>query len=170
VAHVVEPTRHPVWAVFAPSAATVVLALIVLAFGPRTDGSQRATSADQPPSNPGSSQAAGASPVAAGPAPASTGPQDITIEMGDYFYRPAEVVAQPGELRLTITNLARRRHTLNIQDRATGADLFGADLGGNQSTTMSFTPPAEGIYRIYCNITDHAERGQVGTLNVSRSG
>jgi plastocyanin len=89
--------------------------------------------------------------------------------MGDYYYQPAEIAAQPGEIQLTITNAARRRHTLNIQDRATGADLVAADLGANQATTMTFTPSAEGSYRIYCNITDHAERGQVGTLIVARS-
>ncbi len=100
---------------------------------------------------------------------AVAGPQEIAVQLGDYYYQPAEIRAQPGEIQFTLTNVARRRHTFNIQDSATGADLFAADVGVNQSVSMSFTPPVEGTYRVYCNITDHAERGQVGTLTVGRS-
>ncbi len=90
--------------------------------------------------------------------------------MADYFYQPAAIAVQPGEVHFTITNAARRRHTFNIQDPTTGTDLLAVDLGANQSTTKPFTPPANGTYRIYCNITDHAERGQVGTLTVGSPG
>jgi len=174
-----EPSRHPVWAVFALSAAAVLVSLVILAFGPRADSGQRPTSVTaQAPSgaSTGSPGAAGGTGTAssaaavASPVAAAAGPQAVAIEMGDYYYRPAEIAVLPGEIQFSITNLARRRHTFNIQNAATGVDLLEVDLGANQSTTRAFTPPAPGTYRIYCNITDHAERGQVGTLTVGQPG
>ncbi len=143
----------------------MLASLVLMALGPRASSGERSATPAQPESPAAaSSPGAAQSPVAAAPVL-----QEITVELGDYFYQPAEIVVQPGEIQFTLTNVARRRHTFNVQDSATGADLFVADLGASRSTTMAFTPPTEGTYRIYCNVTDHAERGQVGTLIVSRS-
>jgi plastocyanin len=106
----------------------------------------------------------------ASPAPgAGTGPQEFEIQVGDYYYQPSDLVVRAGDVRIVLSNVAGRRHTWHVQDRATGADLASADMRAREAATVTFTAPPEGTYRIYCNITDHAERGQVGTLTVART-
>jgi plastocyanin len=95
--------------------------------------------------------------------------QEVAMQLGDYFYEPSTLTIAPGEVRLVLTNGASRRHSWNLQDRATGADLVGTEIGARQEQLVTFTAPAAGTYRIYCNITDHAERGHVGTLIVAAS-
>jgi plastocyanin len=97
------------------------------------------------------------------------GPQEFEIQVGDYFYRPSDLVVRPGEVQIVLTNVAGRRHTWHLQDPASGADLAGAEMRAREAATVTFTAPPAGTYRIYCNITDHAERGQVGTLTVAQS-
>jgi plastocyanin len=95
--------------------------------------------------------------------------QEFDLQIGDYFYQPSDLMIRPGEVQVALTNVAGRRHTWVVQDRASGADLVTATLTAREEKVVTFTAPPEGTYRIYCNVTDHAERGQVGTLTVSRS-
>jgi plastocyanin len=91
------------------------------------------------------------------------------VQVGDYFYEPTTLTVRPGEIRLVLTNGASRRHSWNLQDRITGVDLAGTELGAREEKVFTFTAPGAGPYRMYCNITDHAERGHVGTLIVASS-
>ena len=100
---------------------------------------------------------------------AADGFQEITLETGDdYVFTPATFTVAPGQVRLTVRNVA---------DQLTHNFEFTADtgpapivekipvLGPGDSETIEFTVTAPGDYPFEC--TFHARLGQVGTMTVS---
>jgi plastocyanin len=100
---------------------------------------------------------------------AADGFQEITLETGDdYVFTPSTFTVAPGQVRLTVRNVA---------DQLTHNFEFTADtgpapitekipvLGPGDSQTIEFTVTAPGDYPFEC--TFHAALGQVGTMTVS---
>jgi plastocyanin len=100
---------------------------------------------------------------------AADGFQEITLETGDdYVFTPATFTVAPGQVRLTVRNVA---------DQLTHNFEFTADTGParitekipvlapGDSQTIEFTVTAPGDYPFEC--TFHAALGQVGTMTVS---
>ena len=107
-------------------------------------------------------------------APAQTGlqtagAQAVTINTGDYYFKPNETTLRPGSVTVTLVNEGPRRHTFYVRDLADSTDLFKSDdrLVAGESQTITFTLPDVGRYKIYCAIPGHADRGEVGWLTVT---
>ncbi len=110
--------------------------------------------------------------AAATSAPATpAAPQAVTIKAGDYFFDPKDFRVRPGTVTVTMTNEGPERpHTFVVKNRSGDGDLVKTERTNvNQSTTLEFTLMEEGTYEVYCNLPGHADRGQRGTLTVSRS-
>jgi uncharacterized cupredoxin-like copper-binding protein len=156
----VEETRHPVWAAGALAAAGVALALLLTTLGPSGDSRVMGTAA----------QAAVAAAPQSGAAAQAAAPQEqlLTVRLGDYFFEPDGFSVRAGQVRATITNAGERRHTFTVQDPTTGTDVFTTDrVNPGETVAAEFALPAAGTYRIYCTVSDHAERGQVASLTVA---
>lgn len=152
--------QHPLWATVALSAAGVAIALLITVMAPVA--AERRTSAAAP------------APIAAALQPQDTGvpqggaaptEQVLVVTVGEYFFDPNAFTVKAGPVRAMISNIGERRHTFTVQDPATGADLFSTErINPGESVTIEFTVPAAGTYRVYCSVSDHAERGQIATL------
>ncbi|MGD9891724.1 MAG: cupredoxin domain-containing protein [Dehalococcoidia bacterium] len=108
--------------------------------------------------------------VAESTAAAPAGPQALNIKAGEYFYDPQDLRVKPGTVALTMTNDGPERpHTFVVKNKSGDGDLFKSErvpVGG--PVTLEFTVMEEGTYEVYCNLPGHADRGQRGTLTVSR--
>ena len=137
------------------------------------DTASDATAAPQATSAAATTAATSAPAAAATPAPtqAAAVPTAFTIRSGDYFYEPKEFRARPGVITVTMTNDGPERpHTFNVKNRSGDGDLAKSErvnVGG--TATLEFTIMEEGTYEVYCSLPGHADRGQRGTLTVSRS-
>jgi plastocyanin len=140
---------------------------------PQASPAAEATAAPQ------ASPAAGATgatqaPAAAGttaPSPAVAAPAAFTIKAGDYYYEPKDLRARPGAITVTMTNDGPERpHTFNVKNVGGDGDLAKSErVNVNATTTLEFTIMEEGTYEVYCSLPGHADRGQRGTLTVSRT-
>lgn len=109
-------------------------------------------------------------PGADGRADQSQAAQVLEVKSADYLYEPKELTVQPGPIRVVHTNQGPRRHTFNVRTRDDQANLVTSEqIARGDSVTIDFTILEEGTYRVYCNVSDHAELGHVGNLIVRRS-
>ncbi|MGH2587543.1 MAG: plastocyanin/azurin family copper-binding protein [Dehalococcoidia bacterium] len=139
-----------------------------------SEGSAAATSvATTGASSAASDPYGAASPAAAATtAPQPAAPQAITVNAGDYFYAPTDFQVRPGTVVVTMTNEGPERpHTFTIKNQTGDGDLFKSDRVpvGGEPVTLEFAVTEEGTYELYCNLPGHADRGQRGTLTVSRT-
>jgi plastocyanin len=157
---------------------TAALALVAAAACGGSDddkdsgGTQNTTQATTAADAPSGTQAAAATSVATQAAAApSTAPQTVTIKAGEYFYDPKDILVRPGRVAVTMTNEGPERpHTFTVKNKSGSGDLFRSDrISQGQATTLEFEVMEEGTYEVYCNLPGHADRGQRGTLTVSRS-
>jgi plastocyanin len=110
--------------------------------------------------------------TAAAAQPTPAGPQPITVKSGDYFYDPTDFQVRPGTIVVTMTNEGPERpHTFTVKNKTGDGDLFKSERVpvGGEPVTLEFTVAEEGTYELYCNLPGHADRGQRGTLTVSRT-
>jgi plastocyanin len=98
--------------------------------------------------------------------------QQVTVHLGDYRFQPdtIEVVAgRPVELML-VNDDKITPHNFTLKEPDAGLDL-SADVSGDQSSTLRFTPQTAGTYPLYCNkklpfMKSHRERGMEARLVV----
>jgi plastocyanin len=93
----------------------------------------------------------------------------LTISTGDYYFRPDEVSVRPGEITVTVSNEGPRRHTFYVRNLSDTDDLVKSDdrLVAGEQETLTFTLAEPGRYKIYCAVPGHADRGEVGYINVA---
>jgi plastocyanin len=163
-----ESQRHPAWAAVAICFAGIAIALLLASIAPGQASSQVSTAAGVQSGGPNANQAnAGAAAQPGASAPTGQQPQTLAIKMGDYFFEPGTVSVSGGAIKATLTNGGDRRHALAVQNPATGAEVYASErIAPGDTVSVEFTLPA-GSYRIFCPVSDHAERGQVGSLTVS---
>ena len=100
---------------------------------------------------------------------ATDGFQEITLETGDdYVFTPATFTVAPGQVRLTVRNVADQlthnfRFTVGTGPAAITEQI--PVLGPGDSQTIEFAATAPGDYPFEC--TFHVALGQVGTMTVS---
>ena len=91
------------------------------------------------------------------------------VEDGEkYSYDNNKLTAKAGEVTIKLTNKAGnvRPHTFSVQDAA-GKDLLRSErVQPGASMDFKVNLPEAGTYKIYCNLTGHADKGQTGTLTV----
>jgi plastocyanin len=157
------------------TAGVVVSAALMVGAAACGGGGESGSGQSAAPSTPAAaSPAAGAAaPAAPAGAPqAAAEVQTLTVNSGDYWYDPKEITVRPGTIRLTLTNTGPERpHTIAVKNRSGQGDLVRSErapVGG--AASIEFTVSEEGAYQLYCTLPGHADRGQVGTLNVRRAG
>jgi plastocyanin len=137
------------------------------------DAASEATTAPQTAAAAGASGATSApgAAVTTTPTQAAPVPAAFTIKAGDYFYEPKDLQARPGAITVTMTNDGPERpHTFNVKNKGGDGDLAKSErVNVNGTTTLEFTIMEEGTYEVYCSLPGHADRGQRGTLTVSRA-
>lgn len=89
--------------------------------------------------------------------------QTVNVEGGEFFYKPPEITAKPGEaIKVNFKNVGTVEHTFVIKDlnfKLTAAP--GATVSG-----VITAPAKAGVLEIHCDIAGHTEAGMVGKLTV----
>jgi len=102
-----------------------------------------------------------------GVAELANGAQVARLRLESYYFEPSRLMVQVGvPVRLVLENgTLLTGHDFSVF--APDADLeLDAYVPARQQVTVQFIPGKVGEYRYYCNIDDHADRGEVGTLVV----
>lgn len=95
------------------------------------------------------------------------GAQVARMRLESHYFEPNRLMVQVGvPVRLVLQNgTLFTGHDFSVF--APDADLeIDAYVPARQQITVQFIPGKVGEYRYYCNIDDHADRGEVGTLVV----
>jgi plastocyanin len=100
---------------------------------------------------------------------AADGVQEVTLQtQDDYVFTPDHFTVKPGQVRLTVRNVATQlTHNFRFTPGG-GPEAIGADiplLAPGDSKTVAFTVTATGDYGFECSF--HTQLGQVGTMTVS---
>jgi plastocyanin len=99
---------------------------------------------------------------------APDGVQEITLETGDdYVFTPATFTVAPGQVRLTVRNVAKQlTHNFTFTPGTGPAAITEKIpvLAPGQSDTIEFPVTVPGDYPFECSF--HAALGQVGTMTV----
>jgi len=129
------------------AAAAVALALVVALSGCASSGAERLPSL--------------------GVAELSSDAQVARLKVESHYFEPARLMVQVGvPVRLVLENgTLLTGHDFSIFAPDAGIEI-DAYVPARQQVTVQFVPGELGEYRYYCNIDDHAERGEVGTLVV----
>lgn len=88
---------------------------------------------------------------------------NIEITLKDFEIVPNEISARPGKITFILQNAGRYTHNFRVDGQ--GIDVTGAKVGVGRTGKMEITLEA-GVYHISCPISNHHERGMVGTLTV----
>ncbi len=122
--------------------------------------------------SPGTSRETAAAPALAQstrPSQQSGDNQTVSLATGDYYFMPSEITVRPGTLTVTVLNEGPRRHTFFVRNLADTDDIVkGNDrLVAGESETVTLTLTDVGRYKMYCAIPGHADRGEIGFINVA---
>jgi uncharacterized cupredoxin-like copper-binding protein len=113
----------------------------------------------------------------------TAGGQTVTIEMGEFFYKPADAQAPAGSVTIDASNTGNAPHELVLaKTDADPADLPTAsdgsvdeekldspgeipevEAGADGSATLDLKP---GNYVMFCNLPGHYKSGMYGTFTV----
>lgn len=88
--------------------------------------------------------------------------QEITIEAGAYYFKPAEIRIKKGSnVRITVKGVDMM-HNFTIDELG----IATPNVKAGESTTIEFTATKAGTFQYYCSMPGHRAKGQVGTLIV----
>lgn len=99
-------------------------------------------------------------PQASAPQPGVT---EVTLEGGEFFWRPTTVTVRPGQrVRFRIVNKGAIAHTfvsdpVNIRETR--------EIAPGEQLTVEWTAPTRtGSFEFWCGVPGHREAGMTGTL------
>jgi plastocyanin len=100
---------------------------------------------------------------------APDGVQEVTLQtQDDYVFTPDRFTVAPGEVRLTVVNVAEQlTHNFRFTPGAGPAEI-GPEiplLAPGETRTIEFTVTTPGDYGFECSF--HTQLGQFGTMTVS---
>ncbi|MGD8329346.1 MAG: cupredoxin domain-containing protein [Acidobacteriota bacterium] len=102
-----------------------------------------------------------------GVAELNNGAQVARMQLESYYFEPSRLMVQVGvPVRLVLQNgtlFTGHDFSIFAPEAALEIDAY---VPARQQVTVQFIPAKVGEYRYYCNIDDHADRGEVGTLVV----
>ncbi len=140
----------------------VTLLLVTLACGeapgvPRQLGGSDGSSVLLPPSSSSSASAStsGSGQVSAG--------NSVQIELKDFELSPADLLVTAGEVTFTLVNAGRYTHDFRIEGEDFDEKSPRVGIGRTDEWSVTLAP---GEYVITCPISNHVDRGMVGTLTV----
>jgi plastocyanin len=89
--------------------------------------------------------------------------REAQLELRDFELVPADITVTAGEVTFTLVNAGRFTHDFRIEGE--GVDEKSPRVAAGRSHEWSITL-APGIYDISCPISNHSDRGMVGTMTV----
>ena len=98
------------------------------------------------------------------PAPGHASGGRIAVTLTDFRIAPQRILARPGTLTFVLTNRGRLPHGFRLL-RSGREVAKQTTLKPGQSATLTRRVRA-GTYRILCPLSNHAELGMYGTVNV----
>src|SRR5687768_10505697 len=84
----------------------------------------------------------------------------IDLALGDYFIS-GDLTVPAGELTLHATNVGIEPHDVGIRGKGITTTLF---TGDSADLDVILEP---GTYELFCDVSDHVQRGMVATLTVT---
>lgn len=116
-----------------------------------TTVSQAPTQSAEQPTSPATTSAAGA----------NTTEQAISVEGGNFYFKPNVITVKKGEkVKLTFTS-AGGMHDFSLDEFNVHTAMISSG-----STTVAFTPDKTGTFEFYCSVGNHRQMGMVGKLIV----
>jgi len=88
--------------------------------------------------------------------------ETISIEAGNFYFKPDTITANPGIATIELT-AKNGIHDFVFDGAYPGFQLEADGGGGTQSQKIDLKP---GKYTFYCSITGHRAQGMEGTLTV----
>lgn len=92
----------------------------------------------------------------------STG-NSVQIELKDFELSPADILVTAGEVTFTLINAGRYTHDFRIEGEDFDEKSPRVGIGRTYDWIITLAP---GEYVITCPISNHSDRGMVGTLTV----
>lgn len=87
----------------------------------------------------------------------------VQIELKDFEIVPTDLTVSAGEITFTLVNAGRFTHDFRLKGE--GLDEKSPRISAGRTGEWAITL-APGVYHISCPISNHADRGMVGTLTV----
>lgn len=88
----------------------------------------------------------------------------LKVDAGNLWFKPKELEAPAGIIRIDLDNTESGAHTLAIKG-VPGFELSVSGEGDTDGAKVKLSPKE---YEFYCTIPGHAEAGMKGTLTVSK--
>ena len=85
-----------------------------------------------------------------------------TVEMGDFWYKPAEFTVQPDAV-VNIVNVGAVAHSWILQ----GAGVGTTAIAPGESIIVDLRGIKAGTYTIFCDQAGHTQAGQTGKLTIA---
>ena len=85
-----------------------------------------------------------------------------TVEMGDFWYEPAEFTVQPDAI-VNIVNVGAVAHSWILQ----GAGVGTTAIAPGESIIVDLRGIKAGTYTIFCDQAGHTQAGQTGKLTIA---
>ena len=87
----------------------------------------------------------------------------VEIALKDFFLEPDQITIKAGKITFILVNEGRYTHDLRVQGQGVNEKAPRVSVGRDSQWEIHLEP---GEYRIDCPISNHDERGMVGTLVV----
>jgi uncharacterized cupredoxin-like copper-binding protein len=143
--------------------AVMLLALVALACGeypgvPRQFAGYSGDGSDLPPvgGSAADNSASGSQVVMSGNA--------VEIELRDFEIFPSDLTVSAGEITFTLVNAGRFTHDFRIEGEGLDEKSPRISAGRTDEWAVALAP---GVYQITCPISNHSDRGMIGTLTVT---
>jgi plastocyanin len=94
--------------------------------------------------------------------PKGASTETISVEAGNFFFKPDKITAKPGIATIKLTS-DNNIHDLVFDDAYAGYQLEVSGSGSTDSEKIDLKP---GKYTFYCSITGHRAQGMEGTLTI----
>lgn len=90
--------------------------------------------------------------------------REVRIELEDFELVPSDITVSSGEITFTLVNSGRYTHDYRIEGEGVDEKSPRIAAGRDYEWVITLAP---GEYTISCPISNHADRGMVGTLTVT---
>ncbi len=88
----------------------------------------------------------------------------VEMELKDFEFVPTDLIVSAGEITFTVVNAGRYTHDFRVEGE--GLDEKSPRVAAGR--TLEWTVVVEpGVYHLSCPISNHADRGMIGTLTVT---
>lgn len=100
--------------------------------------------------------------VGAGTSAGGPAPQQVSVVMGDFWFKPSSIAVNAGQIKIALKNNGVVGHTYVIE-KVKGATLDLIDPGKAGTLTVTLR---SGKYLAFCDVPGHREAGMEMTVTV----